>query len=273
MRNIGLVLVQRGPRVAYEPLISGVEHGLEETFVRSDMCLVTRVVHDRSAELDVYRHWYASGAVDAVVLVRLRRDDERVTFLKQLKIPFAAIADAGEVGDFSAVTIDSASMMRAAVAYLTSRGHRDIAYVKAPEDTVLSDVRGRTFLDEATGSGLRGRVVSTELSEDGTDEVTALLMTAGADRPTAVIYDDDVTAVAGLETIGSLGLSVPGDVAVMALNDSVRCQSATPSVTAMSDEAHQIGILAARCLTQSVESRSLNVVGAPDSFIVQRASA
>jgi LacI family transcriptional regulator, repressor for deo operon, udp, cdd, tsx, nupC, and nupG len=273
MRNVGLVLVQSAPRVAYEPLISGIGHGLEEMFVKSGMCLVTRVVRDRSAELDVYRYWHASGAVDAVILVRLRQDDERITFLKQLKIPFAAIADTLEVGDFSAVTIDSASMMREAVAYLTSRGHADIAYVKAPEDTVLSDVRTRMFLQEARSSGFRGRVVSTELTEDGSHEVTTRLMSEGDNRPTAVIYDDDVTAVAGLETIQSLGLAVPEGVAVMAWNDSVRCQSATPPVTAMSDQAHRIGILAATCLIQAVESDARTIVGAPDSFIVQRVSA
>jgi DNA-binding LacI/PurR family transcriptional regulator len=273
MKNIGLVLVQPGPRVSHEPLISGIEHGLEETLVKSGMCLVTRVVHEQSAELDVYRYWHASNAVDAVVLIRLRQDDERITFLKQLKIPFAAVVDALEIEDFSAVTVDSSSMMKAAVAYLVARDHRDIAYVKAPAGAVLSDIRARTFCDETERAGIQGRVVSAELTEDGAREATAQLMSQPDGRPTAVIYDDDVTAVAGLETIRSLGLSVPGEVAIMAWNDSVRCQSATPPLTAMSDEANRIGVLAATCLIDAVESGDNVLIAAPNSFIVQRASA
>jgi DNA-binding LacI/PurR family transcriptional regulator len=271
--NIGLVLLQAAPRVSYQPLISGIGHGLEEGLVRSGMTLVTRVVHDRAAELDVYRHWHSSGSVDAVVLVRLRHDDERIRFLQQLGIPFAAIADTDEVGDFSAVTIDSAAMMREAVEYLTSRGHSDIAYVKAPEDTVLADVRTRIFLQESRSAGFRGRVVSTELTEEDAHEATVRLMTEEDTPPTAVIYDDDVTAVEGLKTIQGLAFAVPETVAVFAWNDSVRCQSATPPVTALSDEAHGIGLLAAQCLIDSVTSGERTVLSATNSFIVQRMSA
>lgn len=273
MKNIGLVLVQPGPRVAYEPLISGIEHGLEETFVKSGMCLVTRVVHGRDAELEVYRYWHQTEAVDAVILVQLRPADDRVRLLTQLRIPFAAVVDAGQVNGYSAVTIDSASMMREAVSYLTSRGRTDIVYVKAPVDTVIAEVRARTIQQEADAAGARGRVVDAELTEEAAQEVTRELMADPVGRPRAVVFDDDVTAVAGLETIRSLGLAVPEDVAVLAWNDSVRCQSATPPITAMSDQAHQIGLLAAGCLIRAVETGKRIVVNAPDSFVVQRASA
>ena len=273
MKNVGLVLVQPGPRAVHEPLMSGISHGLEETFARAGMRLVTRVARDRSAELDVYRYWHASGAVDAVILVRVQHEDDRVTFLKQLKIPFAAVVDTGEVGDFSAVTVDSASMMRSALAYLAARGYSNVVYVKAPEDTVLSDIRARMFVEETNASSLRGRVVTAELTADGAGDATRYVVAEGDDRPDAIIFDDDVTAVAGLSTIQSLGLAVPVDVAVMAWNDSVRCQSATPSITALSDQAHQIGTLAATCLIDSVASGAITILSAADSFIVQRASA
>jgi DNA-binding LacI/PurR family transcriptional regulator len=273
MKNIGLVLVQPGPRAVHEPLMSGISHGLEETFARAGMRLVTRVVRDSSAELDVYRYWHASGAVDAVVLVRVRHEDDRVVFLRQLKIPFAAVVDAAEVGNFSAVTVNSASMMQSTLSYLASRGYSKVVYVKAPEDTVLSDIRARMFLAETVGSPLQGQVLSAELTAEGASEATRLLVTEPAERPDAIIFDDDVTAVAGLSTILSLGLAVPGDVAVIAWNDSVLCQSATPSITALSDQAHQIGTLAANCLIDSVAKGAITIVSAADSFIVQRASA
>ncbi len=273
MKNIGLVVVQPGPRALHEPLMSGISHGLEETFARAGMRLVTRVVRDAAAELDVYRYWHASGAVDAVILVRVRHEDERVTFLGQLKVPFAAIVDTDEVGDFSAVTVDSASMMQSVLAYLESRGYSNAAYVKAPEETVLSDIRARMFLVEPSGSTLSRHVLNAELTAEGASEATRQLLADDAERPDAIIFDDDVTAVAGLATIQSLGLRVPADVAVIAWNDSVLCQSATPSITALSDQAHQIGTLAARCLMDSVTTGSPTIIRAADSFIVQRASA
>lgn len=271
MKDIGLVLVQHTPLVAHEPLISGVEHGLEEILVKSDMRLITRVVRDAASELDVYRYWHGANAVDAVVLVRLTHDDKRVTFLNQLKVPFAAIADASQIGDFSAVAIDNAGMMQTLVEHLTSRGHSRIVYVSGPAEVELSSVRATAFLGESQRSGFAGTVVNCELTTEGGQAATRTIF-GETDRPTAVIYDDDVTAAAGLATIQSLGLTVPGDVAVIAWNDSVLCQSATPSITAMSNEAHGIGLLAGRCLIQTVETGTRTILNAPPSFIVERAS-
>jgi DNA-binding LacI/PurR family transcriptional regulator len=271
MKDIGLVLVQPSPLVAHEPLISGIEHGIEEILVKSDMRLVTRVVRDHEAELDVYRYWHASGAVDAVVLIRLVRDDKRVTFLNQLKVPFVAIADESQVGDFSAVTIDNAGMMHALVDHLTSRGHTNIAYIGGPAEVELSSIRADVFLAGAARGEFRGSVLRTELTVEGGQQVTRQIL-GEEERPTAIIYEDDLLATAALETIHTLGLKVPTDVAVIAWNDSVRCQSAIPSITAMSNEAHAVGLLAGRCLIETVESGAPVVLTAPRSFIVERAS-
>lgn len=273
MKNIGLVLVQSNLPVVHEPLMSGISHGLEETFVRSGMSLVTRVVHSRPEEFDVYRHWCESSAVEAVVLVRVAHADDRIDFLRDLGMPFVAIVDVSEVGDFSAVTIDSATMMRSVLAYLTSHGHTDIVYVRSDEDTVVSDIRARTFLEEAAASHHRGRVFTAPLTADGASTAARSVIAEGGETRKAIILDDDVTAAAALETIKTAGVAVPDRIAVLAWNDSVRCQSASPSITALSDEAHHIGALAAACLITSVASGVVTIVAAADSFIVQRASA
>ena len=271
MKDIGLVLVQPTPPVAHEPLISGVEHGLEETLIRAGMRLVTRVVRDAAAELDVYRYWHKTKAVDAVVLVRFGPGDKRVAFLDKLGVPFAAIADESQLGEFSAVAIDYAGMMRTLVAHLTGRGHTRIVFVSGSDELELSSVRARAFLAEAARGGFAGTVVSTELTAEASRAATRDILAAD-ERPTAIIYDDDITAAAGLLAIQELGLTVPGDVAVVAWNDSVRCQSAKPSITAMSNEAHTVGILVGECLLTTVEKSSVTVLHAPHSFIVERAS-
>lgn len=271
MKDIGLVLVQHTPFGSHEPLISGVEHGLEEILVRSGMRLTTRIVRDRASEMDVYRYWHAVGAVDAVVLVRLARDDARVTNLNKLGVSFVAIADERQIGDFSAVAIDNAGMMQALVEHLTSRGHSKIAYVSGPADVELSSIRAAAFREESGRAGFRGTVVSCEQSVESARAATKQLF-GEPDRPTAVIYDDDITAAAGIETIQSLTLAVPADVAVIAWNDSVLCQGATPPITAMSDEAHSIGLLAGECLIEMVKSKKHSILRAQKSFIVERAS-
>jgi DNA-binding LacI/PurR family transcriptional regulator len=273
MKDIGLVLVQNTPHRAHDPLISGVEHGLEEILVKSGMRLTTRVVPDGESELDVYRYWHATDAVDAVVLMRLTRDDKNVSFLHEVKMPFVAIVDETQVGQFSAVAIDNTAMMRALVEHLTSRGRSNIVYVSGPAEVEPSSVRAAAFLQESARAGFQAAVISCEPSAEGAQRATRQLLAADLGRPTAVIYDDDVTAAAGQRTIQAAGAKVPDDIAVVAWNDSVLCQSATPSITAMSHEAHSVGLLAGRCLIQTAETGEHEVLHASDAFIVQRASS
>jgi DNA-binding LacI/PurR family transcriptional regulator len=268
MKNIGLVLVQSARRVAHEPLLSGLAHGLEEVLVKSDMRLVTRVVRDAKAEKAVYRHWGSSASVDAVVLVGMRPDDPRRGVLDELRVPFAAVVDEGQVGDFSAVVVDNAGTMRSVVEHLVSRGHEDIVYLSAEEP---SSTRQTSFLAETSGRGIAGRVLRAELTPEGAARTTVELL-GFEPRPTAVIYDDDVTAIAGLEVLTGRGLAVPDDIAVLAWNDSVLCQSATPPVTAVSNEANAIGRLVARCVIEMGVAETPTRLRSSPPFIVERAS-
>jgi DNA-binding LacI/PurR family transcriptional regulator len=268
MKDIGLVLVQSARRVAHDPLISGLGHGLEEILVKSDMRLVTRVVSDAKSEARVYRSWKTSGAVDGVVLLRLEEKDARPSLLDSLGVPFAAVVDEGRIGDFSGVIIDGAATMRTVLDHLVSRGHSDIVYVSA-EDPAAT--RSTAFVDETEKREIRGTVVVSPLTREGGARATTQIL-ALAPRPTAVIYDDDVTAVSGLDLLIARGVAVPAEMAVVAWNDSVLCQAATPPLTAVSNETHTIGQLVGRCLIDMETTGERTLVHSPASFIVERSS-
>ena len=54
------------------------------------------------------------------------------------------------------------------------------------------------------------------------------------DRPTAIIYDNDLMAVAGLAVVQELGLRSPDDVTLVAWDDSTLCRHTHPTLTAIS---------------------------------------
>lgn len=268
MTDIGLVLVQSAPRVAHDPLISGIGHGLEEILIRSDRRVVTRVVRDSAAEADVYRAWSEHGAVDGVVLVRLRSDDLRPALLADLGLPFSAIVDEDPIGGFPAVVLDTRSTMRAAIEHLVSRGHVDIAFAFGLEGSATRSIQ---FLEETRGQGLRGRLVPGDPTPEG--GARSVSDTLALDPvPTAIVFDDDVTAVAGLEELRARGVAVPDSMAVVSLTDSVLCQSSAPPITAPSSEAHAVGLLAGRSLIEFLDTGDVLQLRAPSTFIVERAT-
>ncbi len=70
-----------------------------------------------------------------------------------------------------------------------------------------------------------------------------------ADAPTALLYDDDLNAVAGLGVSRELNRSVPRDVSVLAWDDSTLCWITYPQLSAMGHDVSAYGAHVMRRLT------------------------
>ncbi|MFJ1584163.1 substrate-binding domain-containing protein [Streptomyces sp. NPDC088197] len=67
-------------------------------------------------------------------------------------------------------------------------------------------------------------------------------------RPTAILYDHDLMAVAGLSVAAEMGLAVPRDVSLLAWDDSQLCQLTPLKLSAMSHDVFGFGAEVARRL-------------------------
>jgi DNA-binding LacI/PurR family transcriptional regulator len=118
----------------------------------------------------------------------------------------------------------------------------------------LRHTRARSEAFEKTSHRLQLEVAITE-STDYTGEqgahATRRLLSASP-RPTAVIYDNDIMAIAGLAVAQEMGLSVPGDLSIVAFDDSALCQLVHPPLTALSRDIPAYGSLAAQQLLQVI---------------------
>jgi len=213
---IGLVLARPARMLGFEPFFMELIGGIEETLSSDDRSLLLHVVPDHHAEIAAYRRWGQGDLVDAVVLVDLVVDDPRLAVLGELGIPTVVVGGPERsLPGVAHVWIDNAQAMRDAVAYLVGLGHRTVGRVSGP--AALAHTRSRTeaFLDECARRGARGAVVEADYGqESGTRATRALL--GRNDPPSAVVYDNDVMAVAGLGVANELGLGVPSDVSLLA---------------------------------------------------------
>jgi DNA-binding LacI/PurR family transcriptional regulator len=89
--------------------------------------------------------------------------------------------------------------------------------------------------------------VHTDFSGDGGAAATRALL-AQEPRPTALVFDNDLMAVAGLSAITGSGLRVPADVTLVAWDDSTLCRITHPPLTAMGHDIVAYGAAAARRL-------------------------
>ena len=95
---------------------------------------------------------------------------------------------------------------------------------------------------------------------------------AHRERPTAVVYDNDLMAVAGLGVAAEMGISVPEELSIVAWDDSVLCRLVRPSLTAVSRDVEGSGAQVARMLTRLVSGERVQSVESTRGELVPRDS-
>ena len=254
---IGLALCRPARTLGIEPFFMELISGVEAELSARSYALTLQMVADPDAEIAVYRRWWGERRVDGVLVCDLRLDDRRVRALEELQLPAVVIGGPGHTGGLASVWSDDAAALVETVEYLVALGHRRIARVGGLPDLLHTQIRTDAFNGVCRRVGLEQAttVPSDYTGEEGARATRRLLSSTG--RPTAVIYDNDVMAVAGLAVAQEMGLAVPGDLSIVAWDDSPLCQLVHPPLTALGRDIPAYGAHAAQQLLARVAGRSI----------------
>ncbi|MEV6308410.1 LacI family DNA-binding transcriptional regulator [Streptomyces sp. NPDC051840] len=239
--TVGLVIARSAWDVGSESFFLRFMTGLQSVLSERRQALLLQVVDSVEAEIATYRTWQVANRVDAVVLVDLRVDDPRPSALADLGLPGVIAGGPDPKGRLPAVSIDDREPMRRIVQHLHDTGHESLAYVCGAGEMLHIARRADAFHSAAREFGVPGHlVISTDFSGASAAKATRLLL-ASEDRPTAMVYDNEILAVAGLGEIRRLGLSVPADVCVVVWEDTPIAGAMEPPLTALSRDAFAFG--------------------------------
>lgn len=255
----GLIIDRPARMLAGEPffmqLISGVQAGLAS----DRMDLVLTVAEDQDAEIEMYRTWWAQRRVDGVLLVDLQIDDRRVSVLEELNMPAVVIGTPRGAGSFPAVWQDDRAATSTVITYLAGLGHQRIARVGGIARYWHSRIRDEVLREVARSAGLDAVSVEADYTrERGAGETRRLL--GGATRPTAILYDNDVMAAAGLLEAHHMGIHVPSELSILAWDDSLLCEMVHPALTALHRDIAGAGARAAHGLVELAAGRRVGHV-------------
>ncbi|GGX06547.1 LacI family DNA-binding transcriptional regulator [Streptomyces lomondensis] len=247
---VGLAVCRPARMLGLEPWYMEFVSGVESVLAEHSCSLLLRLVRNLDEEVAVQGAWWRGRQVGGSILVDFRADDPRVDLVGRLGLPVVAVGHPSLTGGLTSVWTDDATAVTEAVRYLAALGHRRIARVGGAADLGHTAIRTAAF-DEAAGAlALAGAwQVATDFSGDaGARATRSLLMAAPPDRPTAIVYDNDIMAVAGLSVAAEMGLRVPEDVSLLAWDDSQLCRLTHPTLSAMSHDVHGFGAEVARTL-------------------------
>ena len=175
----------------------------------------------------------------------------------------------------------------AAVRHLIELGHRRIAFVSTDNlrtTSVADRLRGYEEALASEGLAVDPELIFSELpvtrrwpiqAADGRQtEVATLARFLEGHRPTAVFTLHDYLAADVLEAAETLGLSVPGDLALASFDDDPAAAKLPVPLTAVAQPREQLGRTAARLLIERIDGRRRETarIVLPTQLIVRESS-
>ncbi|MFE5077961.1 LacI family DNA-binding transcriptional regulator [Streptomyces halstedii] len=254
--TVGLALCRPARMLGAEPFFMELISGIETELATRGCALLLQVVTDPVQEVEVYDRWWGEGRVDGVFLADVRSPDPRIEGVAGLGMPAVVIGHPSAAGSLTPVWSDDSAALRDTLTYLAALGHRSVARVAGLPELIHTQLRDRAQREISAELGLDEPVViHTDYSGAEGAHATRRLVSAAA-RPTAVIYDNDIMAVAGLSVAQEMGLDVPADLSLVAWDDSQLSRVVRPALTALSRDIPAYGTHAARTLLAMVDDGS-----------------
>jgi LacI family transcriptional regulator len=202
-----------------------------------------------------------SAGVDGVFLVGAERDAAAYALLTRRDLPFVcSYVDAAPAGGV-AVGFDNARLGEIAVSHLTELGHRAIGLIGGPAARGDRARMRRDGVERALASrGLSlvaGAVYETEYGVvEGQRALCEILDGLAGRRPTALICGNDAIAFGAMAEARRAGLSLPGDLSIVAFGGQDYAPLIDPPLTTISLPVAAIGEHAADWLVAAAAARA-----------------
>jgi len=251
--TLGFIMPTYGPRFSdpfFSEFLAGIgnqasEHGF-------DLLVSTRPPGEE--EMRAYRKHTHSPQVDGFIVVRTRKQDDRIEFLCKKDIPFVAFGRTGDHCDYLFVDEDGEHGMRLIAHHLADLGHQRIAFITAPDHYMFIHHRKKGFRE-----GLAERGVSLNESLIVTGDLTQRGGYTQAERlldlptlPSAIAACNDLMALGAISAAQKKGLKVGRDIAITGFDNIPPAQYCHPPLTTVHQPIYQIGVMVTDMLIERI---------------------
>ena len=269
---VGLVMARPPETLRADPFFPSFIAGVESELSSHGYALLLQVVPEHEGEQQSYIRLSDQGRVDGVLVTDLLIDDARPALLSDLGLPAVIVGPAMPEAYWPAVGVDDGPGIAAAVEHLVALGHARIAHVSGPAEMVHGRSRRAAWAATLHAAGLpEGPSVEGDFSAEAGAAATRELLDL-ADPPTAIVYANDLMAIAGLAVAVNRGIDVPGQLSITGYEDTELAAHVQPPLTTVRSDVIGWGRAAAGRLLELIEQRPATEVRLPSPELVARGS-
>jgi DNA-binding LacI/PurR family transcriptional regulator len=232
-------------------VLAGVTRGIDEG--RFDL-VILNMQRDLKPN-ETYTQFFRRKGVRGVLLRTVADLRHVCGEIANEEFPHVVISDRFEASNVNFVDCDSRKDMTRAVEYLVSLGHQRIAFS-------MHNTRDRDHLDRFDGYcealATRGiefdeRLVFRHPYTRAGGAAAMNMAVTMQPRPTAIVFADPLTTIGAIKRAYELGVRIPDDLSVVGFDDTDARYAVYPTMTAVCQNAAQLGYEAARWLTHNLD--------------------
>ncbi|TQJ30445.1 LacI family DNA-binding transcriptional regulator [Microbacterium sp. SLBN-146] len=221
---------------------------------------ISLVQHGDNDPEDDWLEQFTPRVTRAVIALSSALSIDQQKQLEAQGVPLVVVypRDTANLGAPSVGAADWAGGVNAAK-HLIELGHRRIAMLAGPEDTLVARARLSGFrdaLDEAKIPVDPALVVPGTFDYDAGVSQARNVLTLD-DRPTAIFAASDRQAMGAIEAARQLGLRVPEDVSVIGFDNLAAASMTSPPLTTIAQPLAEMGAVAVTMALALIENRPL----------------
>ena len=255
---LGLVFQTTPEFLASDLYFTSLMAGIQSVLSTSSYSLVTEVVATRQAELAAYQRLARDGRVDGMIVVGPSVRDGRYKLLGEAGMPFVSLGRPPGKTTMPVMLYDETEAIADVVGHLASLGHRRIAQVTGPQNSGPPILRRKLYQEQLRSHGIDDSWwVESDYTAVGGRRETERLLDA-PEPPTAIIYSNDMMAIAGMSVVFGRGLRVPEDVSIVGWDDFAVSQYLHPALSTVNQHPYEDGEQAATLLLQAIGGKAFD---------------
>jgi len=209
----------------------------------------------QESELAEIQTFAESGMISGVILMEIKFKDERVSYLKKAKVPFAMIGRTEKPGKDSYVDRDFIGATQLGVNYLDSLGHKKIAFLTT-ERAVGVDTRFSSALLEAASKKKMTAKKIQVVNEASSGRDAFIELHKKYPDVTAVVSLNDIATLGFISGANEYGVKIPKDLSLIALDTPKNhIEMSWPPLTTVNLPAFEMGAYASNILIDQIEQK------------------
>jgi len=251
---VGLVIARPPETLRADPFFPSFIAGVESVLAENGYALLLQLVPEGDGA-DAYRRLADEGRVDGVLLTDLHVGDPRPALLAEVGLPAVIVGPDLDEAFWPSVGVDDGPGICAVTEHLLELGHTRVAHVGGPDVMVHGRSRREAWATCLETIGLApGPYEEADFSAEEGAAATRRLLDL-PEPPTAIVYANDLMAIAGIAVAVARGVDVPGHVSIAGFDDTELSAHLQPPLTTVTTDVIGWGRAAATRLLELIDQR------------------